>query len=315
MDNKKKKKVLIIGIFLFIAIIVAVILIFLNLESEEKTVNVNIIRDLTTDTEDYNFQIEDIQIEETKSPIYICEDNEIPSYIDTLADIINTDLERSDNGVLVFWSDENSNVLTYDINTTFLDIDLTNYPKAIYITSIENFLNDFLDPSIKYENMNIENIGENQIYTGNRYINGKEIITGFGVSDYYYIKGGYLSTARVLLARIYATDFMTKLISDNTLLENYLSNSKYPKSMVIDTAKLYTLDLQNYEDFTATISYDSCSINQLNPKLYFSLCNKEYIYDVYAISGTCDVEYDGASVTVPFRGFINAVDPAYVTVE
>ena len=54
------------------------------------------------------------------------------------------------------------------------------------------------------------------------------------------------------------------------------------------------------------------SINNIEPVIYFTSCSNNYIYYSYQISGVCDVEYEQSLYSVPFQGFINAVDPEYV---
>jgi hypothetical protein len=136
--------------------------------------------------------------------------------------------------------------------------------------------------------------------------------TGYGYSDYFQIENSYLIYASVLLAKIEKSKFVVPVISDTEVLENYLSNPLYPKSIVLDTSTIFKEDEYSYESANYDINYNSCTINSLEPELYFSSCNENYISYAYAISGICDIEYENNLYTLPFKGFINAVEPEYV---
>jgi len=60
------------------------------------------------------------------------------------------------------------------------------------------------------------------------------------------------------------------------------------------------------------LEYEKCSINKIEPVLYFVNCNQNFLYYSYEISGVCDIEYEKQLFSVPFVGFMNAIDPEYV---
>lgn len=310
--SNKLKTLIILGVVLILLLLVIVLIVIIN-PKEEKT-PVTVIPSFKNERQ-YNFSIATDPIEEEVSNLYTCGNPDVPEYISSFALSINPNLEEEYNNKLLSWSDSDGRVLTYNIDSTLLDVDLSNYPKAIRVSSVEEFVSEYLRDSLQYYNLELKEYEDTQIYSGNRAVDDKEVRTGFGTSDYFVIEDGYLTSARITLADFVETNSVAPLITNTKLLEQYLSNTEYPKEIVLDTTDLYTLSPENYEDFTPEINYDTCSITEMEPKLYFDTCNAEYIYDVYMIAGVCDVEYRGELFTVPYKGYINAIDPEYVYVE
>ena len=262
--------------------------------------------------EEYHLSLNNVALETENSPLFLCDANSIPEYLDSFASEIDDDLQKVSDENLVRWRKDDMDVLVYDIDTTVLTINLSCCPESIGFTSIDRFISSYLNPSIKYTEPVIDDGEEIDMYRVNRLMDEKELKTGYGYSDYFLVKNGYLSTARVLLAQIEKSEYVVPMINDTDLLDSYLSNSEYPKNMVLDTSLIIVTDEFSYEIVESEFRYESCSINEIKPTLYFANCIQNYIYYSYEISGVCDVEYEEQLYTLPFLGFINAVDPEYV---
>jgi len=301
-----------LGVLLLVLIVIVALL--ATVTPEKKTSTVNVISSFNDDKE-YNFSVEVSNIEEDLSTLYVCNSSDVPEYLNDLALSIDANLNKEFNNKFLTWSNDNERVLTYNIDSTILDIDLVNYSKEIIFSSVEEFVSQYLEDSIEYFNLDLKEYEDTEIYSGNRSVQGKELRTGFATSDFYVVENGYLTRARILLADIVESDYVAPLITDARILEQYLSNPEYPKEIVLDTTNLYTLNPENYEDFTPEINYESCSITQMESTLYFHSCATEYIYDVYYITGICDVEYRGELFSVPYKGYINAIEPEYIYVQ
>lgn len=313
MNKSKKLKILIVLGVVLILLLIVIILVVIRSPKEEKT-PVSVIPSFRDDRQ-YNFSIATEEVEESVSTLYTCGNPDVPEYLRDFVLSINPNLEENYDNKLLTWSDNNGKVLTYNVDSTVLDVDLSKYPEAIKVSNIEEFISESLHDSLQYYKLELKEYGDTEIYSGNRAVDGKEVRTSLGTSDYFVIEDGYLTSARITLAEFVETNSVAPLITNTKLLEQYLSNTEYPKEIVLDTTDLYTLSPENYEDFTPEINYDTCSITEMEPKLYFDTCNAEYIYDVYLIAGICDVEYRGELFSVPYKGYINAIDPEYVYVE
>ncbi|MCD4756536.1 hypothetical protein K8R20_02905 [bacterium] len=308
--NKKTLKILIVvgvvtmllaGIFLLYSLLQPNVL-------ESELVDAN---PYLSDYKEYNLRI-DVELESGDSPLYICKSNTIPEYLDQFAFEIDSSLQKTSDMNFVKWEKDNAEVLRYDIDTTVLMINLTKYPEAIRFGTIEEFISTYLDTSIKYTTPIIDE-GENfRMYRVNRIIDEKEVKVGSGSSDYFYLTNGYLSTARVLLAQIEKSEYIVPMIAETNVLELYLSSPQYPKSITIDATGMIEVDEFSYETMDVELKYEKCSINTVEPVLYFVNCNQNYLYYSYEISGVCDVEYEKELFSVPFVGFMNAIDPEYV---
>jgi hypothetical protein len=264
------------------------------------------------DNSEYNFSIQ-ASIEKSYSPLYTCIPDRVPQYLTDLAKSIDSSLTRIDGPEFVRWqNEEGEDILAYNIDSTVLNVYLMKYPKTISFASIQEFLSEYIDTEIEYGEINEQGEGNTKIYTANRMVGENELVTGFGKSDYYLVEDGYLKNARILLAEISEEKFVVPLVNNLDALEKYVNNSIYPKEVVVNTSEIIEATPENYEDVDVEFDYQSCLINSIVPKLYFTSCNQNYIYYVYHIEGVCDVTYEKSLNSVTYQGFINAIDPEYV---
>jgi hypothetical protein len=309
---KKNKKTRII---LIVSWVVIVLLGFLILRSDnEKLLEDELLPAIAKlkDSEDYNFKVE-TTLDNKYSPLYQCKKDIIPQYLFELAEYIDPNLEQVNDSRIVKWvKDAGETILLYDIDTTILNIYLDGYPTKLSFVSVERFISNHLDSEIKYGDIEMQVDADTEIYTANRILGDEEMITGYGKSDFFYIENGYLTNARVLLAQMSEAEYAVPLINEENVLERYINDKNYPKDIIINTSEVIELDPYTYENFDPEYRYENCIVNASVPQLYFSSCNQEYTYYVYEISGVCDITYENTLYSVPFRGFINAVDPEYV---
>ncbi|MCD4811137.1 hypothetical protein K8R14_00815 [bacterium] len=308
--NKKTLKILII-VTVGMILLIGAFLIYSLLQPKALEGELIDTNPYLNDNTEYNLSIE-ATIETKDSPLYICKSNTIPEYLDSFASKIDNGLQKTSDMNFVTWGKDGEVIVRYDIDTTVLMINLSQYPEAMRFNSIEDFIITYLDPTIKYVDPIIDEGEGFKMYRVNRIIDEQEIKTGSGSSDYFYTEKGYLKTARVLLAQIEKSEFIAPMIEDIALLERYLSSPQYPKMITIDTTGVITSDEFTYETMDVEIEYEKCSINKIEPVLYFVNCNQNFLYYSYEISGVCDVEYEKGLFSVPFVGFMNAIDPEYV---
>jgi hypothetical protein len=313
MQTNKQKNIKILIIAGSIILIIGGVLVLILDQKKQPKLEEELLDPITyfDDQADYKFSI-NTQIVVGNSPLYNCEANTVPEYLDTLAQQIDTGLEKETESNFVIWTKKQKEIIRYDINTTELKMFLQEYPKKIQFYSIERFVTNYLDSSIKHSRAEIDQGEEYAVYSANRQIYDEEIFTNSLYSDYFLVHNGYLQTARIHLARFEKTKYVVPLIANMDVLENYLRNEKYPKKIILDTTKIVSPSQYTYETFDPEYTYESCLINNIDPVLYFSSCNQNYLYYAYKITGICDITYEDDIYTVPFKGFINAVDPEYV---
>jgi hypothetical protein len=314
MKKGKKKKIKLILLISWIFLIFLGILLF-------RSQRVKILEDEQLDTipqlqdrEYYNFSAK-VTLDTDYSPLYICDSDTIPEYLNYLAEQIDPSLQRVESANFVKWQSKDRDIIVYNIDSTVLNIYLDSYPDTISFTSVESFISEYITPDIEYFDINVDVNQDTEIYTANRKIGEEELVTGYGYSDFFYVEDGYLTSARILLADIEKSEYNVPLIKNSRAIERYLNDEKYPKDIILYTSEIIKLDLYTYEDFTLDFIYDECIINDIEPKLYFSSCDQNYIYYLYSIGGTCDLEYENELYSVPFAGFMNAVEPEYVKSE
>lgn len=314
MRNDRKKKIRIILLISWAILILLGVLLF-------RRQRIKVLEDEQLDTvpqlqdrEFYNFSAK-VSLDTDYSPLYVCDSNTIPEYLSDLAEQIDPKLQRIESANFVKWQNKDRDIIVYNIGSTILHIYLDHYPEAISFSSVESFIGEYISSNIEYFEINVDVNQDIEIYTANRKIGEDELVTGYGYSDFFYVKNGYLTSARILLADIEKSEYNVPLIKSSRAIERYLNDRNYPKDVILYTSDVIKLDPYTYEDFTLDFIYHECVINDINPKLYFSSCDQNYIYYLYSIGGTCDVEYENELYSVPFAGFMNAVELEYVKSE
>jgi hypothetical protein len=117
--------VILIGIFLFIILQPRIL--------KDDLINSN---PYLNDKEDYNITL-NTDLQKLESPLYVCESNKIPSYLDEFASYIDPLLIKKEDENFVIWKNGDTSVLIYDIDTTELSINLTQYSQKIVFSSIK----------------------------------------------------------------------------------------------------------------------------------------------------------------------------------
>jgi hypothetical protein len=312
MENNKKIKIILIVSW----IILAAFGLFLILRNNKpKILEDERLDPITTlqDGTNYNFIVQ-ANPKTEYTPLFICKSDIVPSYLEDLALKIDAGLTKIEGPNFVTWQDQDDqDVLVYNIDTAILHLYLDNYSDQIAFTSVERFLSNYIKQDIEYYNIEEDIEGNQEIYTANRAIDENELVTGFGYSDFFYVIDGYLNSARILLAEINEINYVAPLLSNKEILKQYINDPVFPKNIIINTSRIIKANPETYEDLAEyTFDYNSCLINSIEPKLYYSSCNSNYIYYVYKVEGVCDINYQDSLYSTPFQGFINAVDPEYV---
>ena len=314
MEIDKKKKIRIILVISWISVIFLGILLFRapkkRILDDERLDPISSFQD----RENYNFSVSG-KLDIDYSELYQCRSGSIPEYLNDFADSIDGSLKRVESSSFVRWMKDDKEVVVYNIDSTVLNLYLEDYPEEMDFSSVENFVKDHLDSQIEYFDIQVQVEGDSEIYTANRVINEDELITGYGYSDFFYVQNGYLVSARVLLAQFTKVEYSVPLIKNRKAIETYLNSDYFPKDVIIYTSDIIELTPYNYEDFDPEFTYEKCLVNNITPKLYFSSCNQNYTYYSYKIGGTCDITYENKLYTVPFSGFMNAVEPEYIKSE
>ena len=242
--NKQTLKILIISSWVLVILMGVALFVFLKPKVlKNDLINAN---PYLNDKEEYNLSL-NTRLQQLNSPLYTCESNKIPSYLDDFASKIDSSLRKTEDENFITWSGNDTAVIIYDIDTTELSINLSEYNDRIEFTSIKSFIANYLDPAIKYWEAKEDGSDEFKIYSVNREIDGRELKTGYGYSDYYQVENGYLTYASILLAKIEKSKFVVPVISDVTILEKYLLNPSYPKDLVLDNSAIIKEDEFTYE--------------------------------------------------------------------
>lgn len=312
MNKKRKNIIKFLLILSWVSIGILAVILFgskkVKLLKDERLDPIYILSDRSK----YNISIKSTIID-LYSPLYSCREDSIPPYLDNLASSIDSNLEKViENSFIIWRNSNNEDIIVYNMENTVLNLYLTNYNNIVEFNTVEDFVSKYLDEKIKYFDIKIQEVDTQKIYTANRKIDDNELLSGYGYSDFFVVENEYLTSARILLLNVTKEDGFVPLIKDVDILEKYVNSKEFPKSIIINTSEIIQTTPQTYEDFDLDFKYDSCIINEIEPKLYFSSCKNNYIYYVYSVSGVCDMRYDKNLSSVSFQGFINAIDPEYV---
>ncbi len=157
------------------------------------------------------------------------------------------------------------------------------------------------------------------IYYAKRQIEGinVEMVLNNQSTDYLAIKNGKIVYGKILLSDFVKVEGKLPLISSEDL-DKYLNLESYPKEIYpeygpIQNTILSAVDYKSEDFDTIAKSMTNCkSLSSSIIYLYKSL-NQGNLTPVYKLDLQCELTYKDTIYTIPAIGYVNAIDPKYVS--
>jgi len=186
--------------------------------------------------------------------------------------------------------------------------------------SFTQFANSYFSKSWTYSTP----IGEKQP-TGETIYYAKRIIEGLNVemvlnnqsTDYLATKNGKIVYGKILLSEFTKVGEKLPLISSSDL-DRYVNLESYPKEIYpeygpIQNTILSSVDYksEDFDNIAKTLS--NCKSTSSSIIYLYKLLNQGNLTPVYKLDLQCELTYKETVYTIPAVGYVNAIDPQYVS--
>ncbi len=137
-------------------------------------------------------------------------------------------------------------------------------------------------------------------------------------TDYLIFESGKISEGKILLTEFFDTEKTLPSLNSRNLIK-YINLENYPKEIYPNYSTLADSVLKevNYlsDDFEkVTDSISSCAGDAVEVVYLYKNFNQESLTPVYKISLQCEVTYKDTKYTIPAIGYVNAVEPKYISI-
>lgn len=158
------------------------------------------------------------------------------------------------------------------------------------------------------------------VYYANRLFQDYPIQTNEykGQTDYLAFKNGKIAHGKILLTEFFDTKKSLPLLNSNNL-ERYINLENYPKEIYPNYSTLEETVLSevsylsdSFMDVTETLS--NCTGDSVETIYLYKNFKQEFLTPVYKIDLQCEIMYKETKYTIPATGYVNAVDPEYISI-
>jgi len=324
MDNKKKITLLIIGIFV-LALLVAL---YFVIRSQTNPYVKEPIAQQSLSLEKGAISVGSTVIEASDGVLYTISKTVMLNQVEDFVRYADSKLQQTERveGSYYEWMDGN-NYVTYDLEDNTLMFGIENgvawNEASLTEYSFNQFVKEHFEKDWKYTLSVTRKIAEGDIvYYANRKVGdfNIEMVSDNESTDYLEIKNGRITYGKFLLTELVAEEKKVPLI-DSADLEKYINVNGYPKEIHPEFGSLRTTILaeidyksDEFENVIKTLSNCKSSLSTI-VYLYKSL-NQGNLTPVYKLDLQCELTYKDTVYTIPAIGYVNAIDPQYIsTVE
>lgn len=220
--------------------------------------------------------------------------------------------ENKENYV-IYELEKNTVLFSLTNGITWNEADISSY-------TFKSFLKQYLGKDWDYKmSLNEKDYDGFTVYYANRLFKTYPIQTSEyrGETDYLAFKNGKIMHGKILVTEFLDTEITFPLLNAKNL-KKYINLDNYPKEIYPNYSTLADSVLKevNYlsDDFEkVTDSISSCAGDAVEVVYLYKNFNQESLTPVYKISLQCEVTYKNTKYTIPAIGYVNAVDPKYIS--
>jgi hypothetical protein len=322
MDKKKKLILLvIIGIFV-IALIIALYLVFksqtnpypkeaINQESLNSTTETIALGDTNIESSDgYLYTVSKMVMVEkvgefaySLSPKLIQTINEKGSYYEW----------RNGEDYVIYELEQNTVIFALKQGITWNEASINGY-------SFTQFTKNYFGESWTYSTSESEKQPSGEtIYYAKRQIEGMnvEMVLNNQSTDYLATKNGKIVYGKILLSDLAKVEGKLPLISSEDL-DKYLNLESYPKEIYpeygpIQNTILSAVDYKSEDFDTIVKTITNCKSSSASIIYLYKSLTQGNLTPVYKLDLQCEITYKDTKYTIPAIGYVNAIDPKYVS--
>lgn len=322
--DKKKKILIILIIFVAIAISIAVYFIIKN---QNKNTADNLVQQDSLSTSNQKIALGNTTVEDTNANVFSISTSTSLSKVQDFVQRVDPkmkavtqeegDYYRWENGddYVIYELDQNYLLFNIKSGLEWNEVSLNNY-------SFSQFTNQYFNKSWTYTFVDNKKMPTGEtVYYAKRSIDGIDMETTLDKqeTDYLAMKNGKLVYGKILLVEIEASEKNVPLISEENL-KSSINSSIYPKEIypqfgAIQSMVLAGVDYKSDEFANIVNTLSSCESSSARLVYLYKSMDQKTLTPVYKLDLTCTIEYENTNYDVPAIGYINAIDPQYVSSE
>lgn len=321
--NKKRKTILIISFtLLFVGVCVGV---YFLLTIPPKTYPKDPVKQTSLYTTSQKIDFSNKDLESTDYPLLGVSNTVILEDVGKFAIQLDPKMKQTSSVVGKFYKWENKeNYVIYELEQNTVLFSLSNgitWNEAdISSYTFKSFLKQYFGKDWEYKvSLNQKDYDGFTVYYANRLFKNHLIQTNQfnGETDYLAFKNGKIMHGKILVTEFFNTEKTLPLLNARNL-QKYINLDNYPKEIYPNYSTLADSVLKEIsylsDDFEKVAnSVDNCAGETVEIVYLYKNFSQETLTPVYKISLQCEVTYKNTKYTIPAIGYVNAVDPKYIS--
>jgi len=322
MEKKKKITLLIIiGIFI-IALAVAL---YFVIRAQTNPYPKEPITQESLSSTTQTIALNDTQIEKSDGHMYTISKTVMLDKVESFVQTIDAKLEQTigEEGSYYEWRD-GDNYVIYELeqNTVIFSVKsgIVWDEASINGYSFSQFASKYFQKNWTYSLPVSDKQGTGEtIYYAKRTLDNLNLETIFNkqATDYIATKDGKILYGKILLTEFIKSEDSLPLISSSGLAK-YINLKGYPKEVypavnTIQSSVLSGIDYltDDFDNIMKTLS--NCRSTASSIIYLYKSLDQENLTPVYRLDLQCEIEYKDTQYTIPAIGYVNAIDPEYVS--
>lgn len=322
--NKKTKTILIVSFsILFVGICIGV---YFLIFTKPKSYPESPIQQTSLYTNPQVIDVKNIKVESKDYPLFEVSNKVDVEKVEEFAMALDPKMKKTANveGKLYKWENKENYVL-YELeqNTVLFNVSNGIVWNEVDISSFtfKTFFKQYFEKDWDFEFLFSEKTVDGfTVYYANRLFESYKIETSEynGQTDYLGFKDGKIIYGKILLTEFSDTKQTLPLLNSKDL-EKYVNISKYPKEIYPNYSTLQETLLskvsyltQEFVDITKTMN--ECIGDSLAVTYLYKNFGQKYLTPVYKIELQCEITYKETKYNIPAVGYVNAVDPKYISI-
>lgn len=321
--DKKKKAILIVVIGVFVlALTVALYFVF---KSQTNSYPKEAIKQESLNSATETIALGDTKIEASDGYLYTVSKTvmleEVRAFVKSISPKSISTIEET--GIYYEWKygddyviyelDQNTVIFSFEKGITWNEAGINGY-------SFTQFVKNYFGKNWIYSTPISDKQSKGEIvYYTKRIVEGLdvEMISNRESTDYLAIKDSKIVYGKILLTDFVKVEGKLPLISSADL-NTYVNLSSYPKEIHPNYAPIQATVLESVDyksdDFDKIIkTISNCKSSSSDIIYLYKSLNQGNLTPVYKLDLQCEITYKEVAYTIPAIGYVNAIDPKYIS--
>ena len=322
--NKRTKTILLISFsLLFVGVCVGI---YFLLTIPPKTYPKDPVEQTSLYTTSQKINFDNKDLESTDYPLLEVSNTVILEDVGKFATQLDPKMKQTSSVVGKFYKWENKdNYVIYELEQNTVLFSLSNgitWNEAdISSYTFKSFIKQYFGKDWEYKvSLNDKDYDGFTVYYANRLFKDLLIQTNEynGETDYLAFKYGKIMHGKILVTEFVDTEKTLPLLNARSL-QKYINLENYPKEIYPNYSTLGNTVLKevnylsdDFEKIPKTVN--NCFGDSTEIVYLYKNFDQEYLTPVYKIDLQCQITYKETKYNIPAVGYVNAVDPKYISI-